>query len=527
MGSNKNKTRYLLIVICIMQLAVAVFYGSKKSWLFTDEVFSYASANHAEGVYVDFPEYEWQDEQWYIDYMSAESGHRFEYSVPYRNQIYDVHPPLFYFFLHTSCSLIPGDFSYWAGIGWNILFFLGCSVLLYLLGIVVFRNSNCGLLAALLFSFSYGGLNTVVFIRMYMLLALIMLFHTYIYLKYIEMTEIPAKGYILLGLSLVAGAITQYYFLIFAFFFGIWYTLKFICAKRYTELGRYLFTIIVSAACSLAFFPAMWNHIFMGGRGEEARQNLISISGIVNNLKIMWNYLDSQMFSKMLIPILLGLFILFLLCYRKSRKINKELGFKILQLLFVCAGYFILITKIAPYQIDRYLMPIYPLVYLMIVGSAYKLLSGCLTIEIAAILCIVGFGGLSCVHLLLSEVSYTYETYTEERRSIAENYGDSYTLYICDKQPIHKYYDVIQVLKEYKGFYYISDTKNTENVEEDMARLEDEEQVILYLDNTKDIEELKRYLGAILPQFNIEEYQLIHADASWKVYQLQKRIELS
>ena len=91
----------------MLQLVLSLFWASKKSYLFMDELFSYVTSNRVEGVAASLPSNEWMDENWLIDYMSADADHTFEYSIPYRNQDADVHPPLFYLFLHTACSLIP------------------------------------------------------------------------------------------------------------------------------------------------------------------------------------------------------------------------------------------------------------------------------------------------------------------------------------------------------------------------------------------------------------------------------------
>ena len=132
-----------------------------------DELFSYATSNRAEGVAASLPSNEWLDEKWLIDYMSADAEHTFEYSIPYENQDADVHPPLFYIFLHTASSLIPEQFSYWAGTGCNIVFFLGSIIALYFLAKEFLQDDRYSLLTAFLFAISYGGLNTMVFIRMY------------------------------------------------------------------------------------------------------------------------------------------------------------------------------------------------------------------------------------------------------------------------------------------------------------------------------------------------------------------------
>ena len=64
-----------------------------------DEIFSYATSNRVEGVAASLPSNDWLDKNWLIDYMSTDAEYTFEYSIPYRNQDADVHPPLFYLFL--------------------------------------------------------------------------------------------------------------------------------------------------------------------------------------------------------------------------------------------------------------------------------------------------------------------------------------------------------------------------------------------------------------------------------------------
>ena len=164
---RKNKSIiYIMVIICIIQIAASLFVGSKKNYLFFDEVFSYKAANSTNEQDTEFLENTWMDESWFSNFMSADTEHRFEYSIPYQNQVSDVHPPLFYLFLHTTCSMIPEGFSYWSGLSINILFFVGCTITLYFLGQQFFGNKICGLLAAFLYAISYGGLNTMVYIRM-------------------------------------------------------------------------------------------------------------------------------------------------------------------------------------------------------------------------------------------------------------------------------------------------------------------------------------------------------------------------
>ena len=135
---NKKQITILLILICILQLIVAVFIGSKKNFLFFDEVFSYPAANNVESVGYEFPQNQWMDSIWFDKYMGVDSEHRFDYSIPYNNQVTDVHPPLFYFFLHTASSFVPDQFSMWAGLAFNMVFFVISAIALYFLGKEVF-----------------------------------------------------------------------------------------------------------------------------------------------------------------------------------------------------------------------------------------------------------------------------------------------------------------------------------------------------------------------------------------------------
>lgn len=42
-----------------------------------------------------------------MQYVMVAENERFDYATVYYNQTQDVHPPLYYFFLHTVCSAVP------------------------------------------------------------------------------------------------------------------------------------------------------------------------------------------------------------------------------------------------------------------------------------------------------------------------------------------------------------------------------------------------------------------------------------
>lgn len=519
---NKRQITILLFLICTLQLVVSIFIGSKKNFLFFDEVFSYPAANNVESIGYEFNQNQWMDSTWFDNYMGVGSEHRFDYAIPYNNQVTDVHPPLFYFFLHTASSLVPDQFSMWAGLAFNMVFFVISVIALYFLGKEVFGNLVCGLLTAFLYGISYGGLNTYVYIRMYMLMTMMALLHIRVYLKYFEQEKVPVKGYIFLVLTMVGGVLSQYYFLFVAFALGLWYGVKFILEKKYQTLIKYLGTVAASAMLSLLIWPSMIRHLFAGGRGKEAQGNLLAFGGFFSDLKEMVRIVNNEMFTNLLLVVLAGMILLEALGKWKKCSVSKGRIYKISVILFVTVMYLLLVTKLAPYQVERYVMPIYPLVYLLVVGGCVQLLANLIPMKFAATLCIVGFGGLSAVHILLSGVPFTYEKNMDniERFAVVEEYGDGYALYISDNGECHEFYSS-QMLRHYKAFYHVYDLNTVETVKDDMQKIQGEESIVVYVSKTNDMEAVNGFVKEVFGDASLDDENHLDEDQDWNVYLLK------
>ena len=518
-GAKKN-IGIALILICCLQLLVSLYWCDKKGYLFFDEVFSYAAANNEESIFYEFKENQWMDKSWFDEYMGVSSEHRFEYSIPYRNQIRDVHPPLFYFFLHTACSMVPGEFSFMAGMGFNIIFFIGCTIGLYFLGKELFGNYASGLLVGFLYAISFAGLNTVVFIRMYMLMTFFTVWHVLVYLKCFEKEQVTIKGYALLCLTLVGGVLSHYYFLFIAFCIAAWYTLKFFGKKNYIVLIKYLSTIMISAMITLMVWPTMLTHLFGAGRGKEAQSNLLNLTGYMGDLKTLFNVLNNDLFTKMLPLIILGILVLILVFRRKNIPVlSRKHSMKILMVLFVSVGYFLLVAKIAPYKVDRYVMPIYPLVYLIVIGVVFELVSKFVNKKIAVLICILGFGGLSVIHMVYSGIPYTYAKNSDniERQAIVEKYHDNYAIYISDNGECHHFASA-QILKNYKAFYHVHDLNAVDQTKENMEILQEGEKVVVYVSKSRNMDEVNTFLGEVLEATSLEDFILLDEDEAWNGY---------
>ncbi len=503
-----------LLLLCLLQLCFLWHFGRQKSFLMCDELFTYTSSNNAQIQAFDMPLNEWLDGDWYLSQGAAMEGHTFEYTIPYRNQAADVHPPFYYFLMHTLSSFVPGKIVFGLGVGLNIIFMLGCTVLLYLLTKEIFQNKGIGILVAGLFGFTYGACNMVLFIRMYTVAAFLILSHIYVYLRFLEEKKLTFKTWLALGLTLILGVLTHYYFILLAFFPAIWYFVKFWIEKRFREECYFHVTIELCAVICLAVFPAMWNHIFNDYRGEGARKSLMELNGYGGQLKTMLRFLDLQLFGGCLLLLVVLAGLLFAVYLGKYKSFPwKELG-KLYPILFMTSGYFALVTKIAPYATDRYLMPIYPFVFLIAAGGVCWLLGKLIPLRLAATAGILLFAGLSAKQLSKGTPDYAYTDFRAHLDQ-AKTYSDAYCVYIDREYNWWEYYGVIQLLKEYKGFYCISYAAITEDIETGLEALEGQENVIVYVGDSELNEEISAYIqGAV----GAERMTLIDEYDRWKIY---------
>lgn len=505
----------LLGIICLIQLCFFIHAGSRKCHLMCDELFTYGAANYRGGIMMDFPLNEWLDEEDYMEYVTPGED-AFSYEIPYDNQALDVHPPLYYYLIHTISSIHPDTFSFWTGVGLNLVLLLGCTMVLYFLVKELFGSKVCALLVSACYGLTYGAMNTMLFIRMYMLFAAVLLLHLLVYAKYWEKPEIPKKGYLFLGLTLVAGALTQYYFLIAAFFLAAWYTIRLLLQKRWKETGCYLGTIAVSAGVSLALFPPMWNQIFHGTRGTQAQETFLMMKGYAKNLLGMFQIISGQMFRGYLGWFLGAMVLLLIVGGIAKKRLPVSEWSKTLPVIFMAVGYFLLVTKVAPELTDRYMMPIYPVVFLLVFGFLYWLVRELLKKEVISGLVCAALGLFLCLPQLQGKIpEYSY-IYMKPHVDLIREYADKKAVYIDQQFYWWEYYDVVQMLKEHDFYYVISYSQIVQEwIDSALAATEDDDEVIVYIGNAGLDEEMKEYIRETL---DAREMVLLDQYSRWTIY---------
>lgn len=430
----------LALIICL-QCVMAVHWGSKKAGYHVDEMFTFELANYPDGFVHRTAGVVngWQDGEFYQEALTATGERAFQYSIPYHNQEIDVHPPLYYFVIHTASS-ISGTFSKWVGIVPNLIFLAVSSLLLYAISVRLLRSPFMALVTVALWGLGLGAMSSAVFIRMYAMLTMACLLLVYIHLcaaaKLLDgQICLPQLGILLL--STAFGILTQYYFLIFCLFWcGCWF-FALLLKKKWKTLAAYTAAEGLAIVVSVLIFPKMLAHLFSSSRGQEAFKNAADSSTYGEHLKKVASIISKQIangwIKELLIiaAILIVSYGMYRLYHGRTVQAGDTAGeFRVsfplpnavqvcltperMILWFIAAasvGYILLVAKIAPYQTDRYYMCVYPLIALVLLSFLswlFRLLlrrktsSRVIVAVLSALILVCGYRTQSVNHLYTS-----------------------------------------------------------------------------------------------------------------------------
>ena len=268
-------------MLLAVQLAVLVYYGGRKSGFHEDEFYSDYSTHKTAGLFVN--DRQWVERDDFGNDFVVLLGERFRYGIVKQMQSWDVHPPFYYYVLHTVCSLFPGVFDKWLGIAVNLLAYVPC---FFLLAGIVYRSAYAdaepgneaarrravflAFAVCAAWGFSAAVISGVMFIRMYQWLTLFVLLCAYLHVRAIENEEFGAGFLLPLIPTVFLGFMTQYYYIIFHFFMGVGMCFLFIRNRRIKELLLYGASCGIGLLAAVLYYPSSLSHIFRGYRGTEA-----------------------------------------------------------------------------------------------------------------------------------------------------------------------------------------------------------------------------------------------------------------
>lgn len=380
--SDKKKKMIIgaaFLVLLLLQFLVLLYFGARKSGFHEDEFYSYYSTNKTAGLSVS--DRTWLDRDSYRNDFVVLEGEEFRYDVVKMMQSWDVHPPLYYYILHTVCSLFPGVFSKWLGISVNLIAFVPCFFLLaYLVYQSVVADDRkesrkkgilLSFLACLAWGFSAAVVSGVMFIRMYQWLTLFVLLCACLHIRAIRKKDYGIRFLLPLGITVFLGFLTQYYYIIFHFFMGVGFCFLLLKEKRIRNLFSYVFSCGLGFFCAVLYYPASLSHIFRGYRGTEAVSEFSNAGNTWDRLKFFVSLFDEYVVNGTLAVIILLICLLWItVFYREKKRMEKGMGL----LLFTCAGYFFTIAKTALLlgeTSNRYQLPIYGILVFLLLYFLY------------------------------------------------------------------------------------------------------------------------------------------------------------
>lgn len=294
------------VLICTVFMS---FMMTFKEQYHVDEIWSYSLSNSTHGAFfywftegigpvdspsrntgydytksTEFADYynHWHDGTFYHNFLTVQQGEQFDYGNVYYNQVCDVHPPLYYFMLHTVCSFFPDSFSGWQGLVPNLIFYMLTLIVLYLIVRELTGSEKKAVFAMIFWGFSKGAVSDTSFIRMYCMLTFLTVCLAYFHIRFIK--EGKTRYAVLAAVVDVLGFLTQYIFYIPAFFFTLFSCLYLLFKKKYIDFFGIGFSALSSVAAAMAIFPMSVIHMFNGAHSHKPIQDFL-YGGLVSLFK--------------------------------------------------------------------------------------------------------------------------------------------------------------------------------------------------------------------------------------------------
>lgn len=523
----------MLLLLCL-QVMTVLYYGSRKAGYHEDEYYSYYSTNRSAGLFE--PDREWVESDVLHKEFVVMNGERYNYSLVSMVQSWDVHPPLFYWMLHTACSLFPGIFSKWLGIGVNLLaYIVNFFLLAWLTYMVTDKNRKLTFLVSAAHGFNAVIISGVMFIRMYEWLTLFVLYCACLHVRAMKNKDFGLVRFCLpLMLVNYLGFLTQYYYIIFLFFIGAGFCLWML--GRYRKLMycvRYGLLCAISLGFAVLTYPASLSHILRGYRGTGAVTEFLDKSNTGSRLAFFTGLMNEYLFDGFFPVLLMVILALSFILYRRKKK-NTGNGRMIMEgeygtyflLLFAVCGYFFTVSKTALLLYEtsnRYQLPVYGILLMLTITALYTLCSRFYhalfinkTARNAGVAALFAIFLLADVHELMSgKVLFLYEEDAERIEYARENSHVPAVVLYNDITPYHVWWRSGELM-EYEKIYFASEG-NKEHIRDEIIC--SSSKIIVY---AADHEAQKESLDMILESNpGLKGYELVSRKELWSVYEFQ------
>jgi hypothetical protein len=246
------------------------------------------------------------------------------------------------------------------------------------------------------------------------------------------------KNYLSILIVSVLGALTHYYCIVYLAFISCVYGVYLIIHKKWKSIVLFIATMVAAGEISITIFPAMTDHMFSGYRGTQSIDNLENFlfSDYLDRLKSFYGYINGEILGSILSYIVV--FAVFLIIMQKITHIKnfpltmEKIDYMKCCILFVPSiFYFLIVSKMAAYVVDRYLYPIYAVAFVGVMIVVYYVIKS-IVAEKFVYLVVCG------ICILISVNSWKYEKWdylyisSDKLLSEASEYSNVDCVYLYD-----------------------------------------------------------------------------------------------
>lgn len=329
--------KYKKYVLFVLVGAIFLILSFLKNGFYVDEIYSYGHANSSNGAYFEkhFQEnselnykdkfyHQWLDGSLFNEWLTVQKDEAFHYSAISENLKQSVHPPLFYYLLHTICSLVPETFHKALGLGLNFVVLVLLFYFFYRLAKEVFSDEKKAFVATAFFMFVPMVLQMQIYIRMYLLLMALMTGLWWQIFAFFNDDNVSLKRLLFIFCLAFLSFLTHYYALIMVFFLTATFCIVLFLQKKYLKSVALGAIILFSLMISFLFFKEAYQVLLFSDRGEETKLAVTGLSWrlIADATAFLWLQICHLLLgiSDILSWIILPVVLVFLICAKLNVK---------------------------------------------------------------------------------------------------------------------------------------------------------------------------------------------------------------
>lgn len=411
-----------------------------------------------------------------------------------------------------------GHFSKWSGIVLNIIIYVFITIFMYLILNKLLKDeensSEKSTVLAFISSITLASLSNVVYIRMYALSTLNILITTYLHIKLLEKEKLNFKLLLGIGISALAGVLTHYYYIFYLVMLYLIFFMKYIKEKQVKKLVYYTITMVISAIVSLVIFPYSIQHMFFGYRGQGVISNLENITDtVIKSILPNINTLNYYGFNNLMYVILVAIVGMFI--FNKVRKNKVKLNKDVLRLMAIPTAFFFIMTAISsPWNVLRYIVPVFALIFVIVIYYLYVLLQSAFREKVSNIVITLLFLVILITPMVLKmEPELLYR----DRKEIVEKLSGELnlpTIYLFNTGR-GKFIDDILLFSKINESYIAKEIEYTkQNIQEIFKEKDVSNGIIVFINE----EETESLLNMVREAMHLDNIELLKELNSCKVY---------